>query len=1061
MNAPAPYLFVSYASADRERVLTVVERLEAAGVRTWIDREGIHGGANYAKVISDAIKGSAALLLCASPASLASRNVRQELALGWRYERPYLPLLLDPVEIPDELAYWLEGSQWIELLDHPEPVWLSAVSKALDPLGIHVQMTSEPSALPVAVPLTTQLVGRQHEQASLQATLDAAQAGRGSLVLIGGEAGMGKTSLADWVLAGGVGRGWAVLEGHCFDLADTPPYGPFIDLFARYVPGPGDPPLPETFARRGRVEAVSTPLALFVQVRDFLGALAARRPVVALLDDLHWADPASLDLLRYLARGLGTLPVLLLVTYRSDEVTRRHPLYALLPQLARETGAVRLDLGALDEAAVRALIATRYALTGDDGARLAAYVQGRAEGNALFVGEVLRSLEEAGTVVQEAGTWRLGALSATEVPPLLRQVIDSRLDRLGETARSLLAVAAVLGQEVSLDLWAAVGVVDEDALVDVVERGAEARLLVEAEDGERVRFVHALIRETLYEGLTAARRRRLHRQAGEALSSWTDPNPDAVAYHFERARDPRATGWLVAAGDRADRLGAYVTAFDRHERALRLLDDDDATLRGWLLVRLGLLQRHSDLGRALSYLEGAEPAVRASGDRVLTAYWQATQGLVRCLAGHGRAGLPDLRAGVAAIRALPDDDRAEEVLPPCVSVALETDGESTYADWLAILGNLNEGRGYGEALLAARTAEAGNGDAQSAGDVNFGLALTYAGLGRPDAATRAATRARDAYRELGNYVMAIMASRLLVRFILLPYGADRGSAQRAAYEEMTRDLALLVDGGAVPPDVANLMAKLLDSDSAAVAGRWTETRQAAMEVLQRELSSTFLRQVGASHAMIARGQGDAEVAWRLVRLALPDGAGYQPGDQAVHIALPLQQLAPALSLDAHDLPNARAWLEAHDRWLEWSGAVLGQVEGALLWAQYHHANGDWEQARQHGERALAHASDPRQPLALIAVHRFLGQLDVEDQQFDAAEEHLQESLRLADACAAPFERALTLLEVARLRVVHGQVDEARARLAEVRALCEPLEARPTLERAAALEQELMARERDA
>ncbi|HEU5422894.1 MAG TPA: toll/interleukin-1 receptor domain-containing protein, partial [Nitrolancea sp.] len=107
-----PYLFVSYASADRERVLALVARLEAVGVDIWIDRDGIHGGANYAQVISDAIKGAAALLLAASPAALASRNVRQELALGWRYEKPYLPLLLDPVEIPDELAYWLEGSQW-------------------------------------------------------------------------------------------------------------------------------------------------------------------------------------------------------------------------------------------------------------------------------------------------------------------------------------------------------------------------------------------------------------------------------------------------------------------------------------------------------------------------------------------------------------------------------------------------------------------------------------------------------------------------------------------------------------------------------------------------------------------------------------------------------------------------------------------------------------------------------------------------------------------------------------------------------------------------------------
>ena len=108
-------------------------------------------------------------------------------------------------------------------------------------------------------------------------------------------------------------------------------------------------------------------------------------------------------------------------------------------------------------------------------------------------------------------------------------------------------------------------------------------------------------------------------------------------------------------------------------------------------------------------------------------------------------------------------------------------------------------------------------------------------------------------------------------------------------------------------------------------------------------------------------------------------------------------------------------------------------------------------ARSLAEQALAYASDPRQPLALIAVHRFLGQLDTEEQQFETAEEHLRESLKLADACQAPFERALTLLEIAKLRAGRSMADEARTLLAEVRAICEPLEAKPTLEKVVQLE----------
>src|SRR3954447_12879830 len=139
MSAPtptAPYVFVSYASADRERVEPIVAALEGAGVPVWLDREGIAGGANYALAIAEAIQGCAALVLMVSAASLASRNVRQELALAWRGERSYVPLLLEPVAIPNEVAYWLEAAQWVEVLDHPRAAWLPRVIAALTAHGI-------------------------------------------------------------------------------------------------------------------------------------------------------------------------------------------------------------------------------------------------------------------------------------------------------------------------------------------------------------------------------------------------------------------------------------------------------------------------------------------------------------------------------------------------------------------------------------------------------------------------------------------------------------------------------------------------------------------------------------------------------------------------------------------------------------------------------------------------------------------------------------------------------------------------------------------------------------
>jgi DNA-binding CsgD family transcriptional regulator len=151
--------------------------------------------------------------------------------------------------------------------------------------------------------------------------------------------------------------------------------------------------------------------------------------------------------------------------------------------------------------------------------------------------------------------------------------------------------------------------------------------------------------------------------------------------------------------------------------------------------------------------------------------------------------------------------------------------------------------------------------------------------------------------------------------------------------------------------------------------------------------------------------------------------------------LPLQRLAAALALDAGDLELARAWLEAHDRWLSWSGAVLGHAEGYLGWAAYHRAAGKPALARRHAEQALACAEQPRQPLALLAAHRLMGELDIQARRYDEATAHLGAALALAGACDAPFERALTLLALADLRRANGRLDDARSFIDEACAIC--------------------------
>jgi DNA-binding CsgD family transcriptional regulator len=200
---------------------------------------------------------------------------------------------------------------------------------------------------------------------------------------------------------------------------------------------------------------------------------------------------------------------------------------------------------------------------------------------------------------------------------------------------------------------------------------------------------------------------------------------------------------------------------------------------------------------------------------------------------------------------------------------------------------------------------------------------------------------------------------------------------------------------------------------------------------------------------VACGEREEE-AWELIRRWMPEGPALAPGTLHVRVVVPVQQIAARLALTAGDLPTAREWLAANDRWLAWSGGVRWQAENETLWAQYHRQAGDRGKANECAASALARATEPRQPLALLAAHRILGELGTDAGRFADAEEHLQTSLALADACAAPYERVLTLLALATLRIAMNRQATAASLLEEVRAICTPLGARPALARADAL-----------
>lgn len=762
-------------------------------------------------------------------------------------------------------------------------------------------------------------------------------------------------------------------------------------------------------------------------------------------DDLHWTDAASLELLRIVVRGLDSLPALIVATYRVEEMTERHFLHQHLPAIIHETNAVRLGLQRLDEAGIRALI-ERFRLSGRDKRRFVTYLDERADGNPFFINELLHTLEEGGVLRSEGEAWVLGDPRTVRVPPLVRQVISGRVARLEPETQRLLTIGAVIGQEIPLTLWATIADEDEESLLAAIERAIIAHLLEEGTDAMQVRFVHALIRETLYEGSPIGQRRLWHRRIGEVLAVRAAPDPDAVAHHFRRAGDERAVTWLVTVGDRAKRAHAWLTAADRFETALMLLEESgaDAEERGWLLIRLADARRYSERGRGIQHLEEAAHWAEATDDHALAAYALRNRGWFHCLSGNTGVGLRDLEAGLAAQDALnPADWERLRDRREAIRHQIGTDRDQVPR----VLWNVAAGR-YVVALAAANHIYMHETKADSA-DLYFAVAQLHAMLGRPSEAQRRFAQAHDAYTTQ-HYFGVGQCALYELDWRILPYDTDRlvEREQIAATGEEYRMRA----SGMMKSDESSRFVRL---PLLILEGQWGEARQLMMGVRTAGRNINYLPATTALCAL-AREQGDGALAWMLVREILPAGIATEPGDIWFMDAVRLQRMAASLAIDEGDLPTARAWLEAHDRWMDWNGEVLGQAEAALLWERYYRATDTPSLAYEHAVRAFAHANEPRQPLALLAAHRLLGELDTEAGRHSDAAMHLDGSLALADACAAPYERALTLLALAALHRAMLNIPAAQHALDEARAICTPLGAKPALARADALAMQLAA-----
>lgn len=503
-------------------------------------------------------------------------------------------------------------------LDHPVPAsrldWSSETE-------VEVPM---PASL--RSPSRLEFVGRTDARARLDQRMARAAKGEGGIVFVAGEPGIGKTRLVTEFASTAHASGVVVTAGRC-DESSLFPHQPLVEavrhLHANGVvpaspgirlllPELGDPPVmdPE-LARR----------LLMDTVRSALRDAAADRPLLVVLDDLHWADAGSLALLRHLLRDLADVPLLVVGTYRDTDIDRTHPFGALLADLRRADDVERILLAGLDGTEVREVLerAAGHDL-GAEATGLAATLVAETSGNPFFLGELLAHLAESGALVQVDGQWTaIMDLASIGLPEGVRDVVGQRLSRLAPATDGVLGVVAVNGRAIELGVLQEVADIEQDAVVLAIDEAVGAGLLVERVEGSHptYEFSHALVRHTLLEELTTARRLRIHARLAEAYAGRAERNPerwlDAVHHGLEAAPllgVARVGDVLVAALDHLERRSSaevLLTTVKRFDDLAREMNAEptDAWVR--ILCR----------GGQAAFTMGDRPRIRAKAVRAI------------------------------------------------------------------------------------------------------------------------------------------------------------------------------------------------------------------------------------------------------------------------------------------------------------------------------------------------------------------------------------------------------------------------------------------------------------
>jgi ABC-type oligopeptide transport system substrate-binding subunit/DNA-binding SARP family transcriptional activator len=478
---------------------------------------------------------------------------------------------------------------------------------------------------PLDVVAPSKLVGREEELALLQDCWEGAKAGQGTLVLISGEAGVGKTRLVEEFANHLRWQGIRALWGRCYEFERVLPYQPVAEAVRTILPTLTPAELADfpTWALREIARLVPEVLEeqpglevaplipsdqerarLFEGVARFLAELSSHGAMLIVLEDLHWANESTLQLLHHLARYLANHGVLIVGTFRPEAIGPQHPLLDLRRQLIREKLAKPLRLSRLSPEAVDEMV-MEMSGAGEEVVLLARRLYQETEGNPFFLMEIAKALFETGMIHLERGEWKGDFDRISEgklpLPASVSEAIWARVHTLDEGAQGMLRLAAVLGNEFDFDLLHTVWDRSEDTTMEAVDVLLRHRLIDEGRGptGRDYAFTHHKIQEVIYSALSRRRRQKAHARIGTAMESLYASEAEKLAgelaFHFQQGRQydktltQKGIDYLLQAGDRARGLYAHEEAINQYQQALALLREHaDLERSARTLMKLGL-----------------------------------------------------------------------------------------------------------------------------------------------------------------------------------------------------------------------------------------------------------------------------------------------------------------------------------------------------------------------------------------------------------------------------------------------------------------------------------------